>query len=409
MKNTFSILFYIRKSKQKADGTTPIYVRVTVNGKRSDFSSKRSIDASKWNKSKARAKGTNENTRTLNTYLDTLKQKLYDSHQHLLNKGKVVSAKALTNHYLDKSEEKQTLLEVFKLHNDNITSLIGRGYAKSTVTKYKTTYKHLKAFIKHKYKTDDLHLIQLSLSTITAFEYYLKTVQSVGVNCSNKYLTHFNKVVNLAVDNEWLDKNPCLNHKMKNKEVVKEFLTENEIDLLLQKELPIKRLDQVRDIFAFCCLTGLAFVDVAKLRPNDLHTGIDGKPWIHIRRQKTNSASHIPLFPHAISLIEKYENHPEAVNKGTVLPVLSNQKMNAYLKEIALLCNISKNLTMHTARHTFATYTLTKGVPIETVSKLLGHKSLETTQIYAKIIDKKVADDLRSLMDSAPFSVQLAS
>ena len=152
MKNTFSILFYLRTSKKKKNGTIPIYVRVTVNGKRSDFSAKRSIDDSKWNKSKARAKGTNEATRTLNTYLDTLKQKLYDAHQHLLNKGKVVSAKAITNHYLGISEEKKTILEVFKLHNDNITALIGRGYVKSTVTKYKTTYKHLYAFIKYKYK-----------------------------------------------------------------------------------------------------------------------------------------------------------------------------------------------------------------------------------------------------------------
>ena len=147
MKNTFSILFYIRTSKKKTDGTTPIYVRVTVNGKRSDFSAKRSIDTSKWNKSKARSRGTNENSRALNTYLDTLQQKLYDSHQHLLNKGKVVSAKAITNHYLGISEEKKTILEVFKIHNDNITALIGKGYAKSTITKYNTTYSHLIYYI----------------------------------------------------------------------------------------------------------------------------------------------------------------------------------------------------------------------------------------------------------------------
>ena len=402
MKNTFSILFYLRKSKKKTNGTTPIYVRVTVNGKRSDFSAKRSIDAFKWNKSKARAKGTNEITRTLNTYLDTLKQKLYDAHQHLLNKGKVVSAKAITNHYLGKSEEKKTILEVFNLHNDNITALIGRGYVKSTVTKYKTTYKHLKAFIKHKYKSDDLHLIQVSLGTITAFDHFLKTIQGVGVNCTNKYLTHFNKVVNLAVDNDWLDKNPCLNHKMKNETVTKDYLSEFEIQSLIDKDIPNMRLAQVRDIFAFCCFTGLAFIDVKNLTPGDVKMGVDREQWIYTKRKKTGTTTNIPLFPHALVLIDKYKNHPEAVNRGTLLPVLSNQKMNAYLKEVAVTCGLDKHLTMHLARHTFATYLLTKNVPIESVSKLLGHKSLKTTQIYAKVIDSKVADDISAIISKTP-------
>ena len=409
MTNTFSLLFYIRTTKIKADSTAPIYVRITINGKRAELSAKRSIDPSKWNTKKGRSKGTNEQSKSLNKYLDTIQAKIYDKQQELLQKNKSITANTLKNAYLGLSTEKKTILEVFNYHNTKINQLIGNDYAKATIIKYEASYKHLKEFIKYKFKADDLHLNEVLFGFITEFQHYLRAVKGIGVNTSNKHLSHFKKMINIALDNEWIEKNPFRKFKMKNKEVVKEFLTENEIDLLLQKELPIKRLDQVRDIFAFCCLTGLAFVDVAKLRPNDLHTGIDGKPWIHIRRQKTNSASHIPLFPHAISLIEKYENHPEAVNKGTVLPVLSNQKMNAYLKEIALLCNISKNLTMHTARHTFATYTLTKGVPIETVSKLLGHKSLETTQIYAKIIDKKVADDLRPLMDSAPFSIQLAS
>ena len=402
MKNTFSILFYLRTSKKKKNGTIPIYVRVTVNGKRSDFSAKRSIDASKWNKYKARAKGTNEVTRTLNTYLDTLKQDLYDSHQHLLNKGKVVSAKALTNHYLGKSEEKKTILEVFKLHNDNITALIGKGYAKSTVTKYNTTYKHLKAFIKYKYKSDDLHLIQVSLGTITAFDHFLKTVQGVGVNCTNKYLTHFNKVVNLAVDNDWLDKNPCLNHKMKNETVTKDYLSEFEIQSLIDKDITNMRLAQVRDVFAFCCYTGLAFIDVKNLIPGDVKMGVDRELWLYTKRKKTGTKTNIPLFPHALMLIDKYKNHPEAVNRGALLPVLSNQKMNAYLKEVAVICDLDKHLTMHLARHTFATFLLTKNIPIESVSKLLGHKSLKTTQIYAKVIDSKVADDISAIINDAP-------
>ena len=181
---------------------------------------------------------------------------------------------------------------------------------------------------------------------------------------------------------------------------LKEFLTENEIQILIGKEFTIKRLELVRDIFAFCCLTGLSFVDIKNLTPDNLHTGIDGNLWIHIRRQKTNTASHIPLTPLALKIIDKYKRHPLVIIKDRVLPVLCNQNMNAYLKEIADLCGITKNLTMHTARHTFATYALTKGVPIETVAKILGHKDLKTTQIYAKIIDTKVANDMKILMNT---------
>ena len=402
MKNTFSILFYLRTSKKKKNGTTPIYVRVTVNGKRSDFSAKRSIDVLKWNKSKARAKGTNEVTRILNIYLDTIQSQIYEHHQQLIRRGKFVSAVAIKNSYLGLSEEKKTLLDLFQYHIDSITTLIGKGYVKSTVTKYKTTLKHLKAFIKYKYKSDDLHLIQVSLGTITAFEHYLKTVQGVGINCTNKYLTHFNKVVNLAVANDWLDKNPCLSHKMKNEVVIKEFLNEFEIQLMIDKEITKKRIVQVRDIFVFCCLTGLAFIDVKNLTPVDVKRGVNGKKWLLTNRQKTGTQTHIPLFPHALTLIDRYKNHPESVNNGTVFPVLSNQKMNEYLKEVATVCGLDKHLTMHLARHTFATYTLTKGVPIETVAKLMGHNSLKTTQIYAKVIDSKIATDIDAIIDDTP-------
>ena len=402
MKNTFSILFYIRTSKQKKDGTTPIYVRITVNGKRSDFSAKRSIDASKWNTSKARAKGTTEVVRALNIYLDTIQAQIYEHQQLLISNGKFVSATAIKNAYLGLSEEKKTLLDLFQYHIDNITALIGKGYVKSTVTKYKTTLKHLKAFIKYEYKSDDLHLIQVSLGTITSFEHYLKTVQGVGINCTNKYLTHFNKVVNLAVAKDWLIKNPCLIHKMKNEVVLKDFLNEFEIQLMIDEDIANKRLAQVRDIFVFCCLTGLAFIDVKNLTPIDVQKGVNGKKWLMTNRQKTGTQTHIPLFAYALTIIERYKNHPESVSKGTLLPVLSNQKMNAYLKEVAVICGLDKHLTMHLARHTFATYTLTKGVPIETVSKLLGHSSLKTTQIYAKVIDSKIAMDVDAIIDDTP-------
>ena len=409
MTNTFSLLFYIRTTKTKSNGTAPIYVRITINGKRAEFSAKRTIEPTKWNNAKGRAKGSNEQIKALNKYLDTIQAKVYDKQQELMQKNKSITAVSLKNAYLDITYDKKTLLGVFNTHNQKINQLIGNGFTKATVDKYELSYKHLKEFIKLNYKADDLHLNEVLFGFITDFEHYLLSVKNIGRNTANKYLSHLIKMINIALDNEWIDKNPFRKFRMKNKEVVKEFLTETELGILFQKEITFKRLEQVRDIFAFCCLTGLAFVDVEKLTPDDLHIGIDGKLWIHIRRQKTNTASHIPLLPHALTIVEKYKNHPLVITKGSVLPVLTNQKMNAYLKEIADVCGITKNLTMHTARHTFATYMLTKGVPIETVAKLLGHKDLKTTQIYAKIIDSKVADDMKILMNIAPIGVQKAS
>lgn len=402
MKNTFTILVYLRKSKQKLDGTQPIYFRVTVNGKRSEFSAKRSVHEEKWNSAKGRVKGTSENTRALNMYLETVHQKLYDAYQDVVASNKPVSAKAVTDIFFGKGEAKKTLLEVFKLHNEGIESRIGDDYAASTVTKYKTTYKHLQSFIRFKYKTDDVSLHDISLLTIKSFESYLRTELGIGVNCTNKYLTHFNKVVNLAVSNEWIDRNPCLSHKMRNKAVVKDYLLEHEIQLLIDAEIEDELLEQVRDIFVFCCLTGLAYIDVKRLTADAIQLGVDGNKWLYTRRKKTGSKTNIPLFPHALHIIEKYSCHPEVLRDDVLLPVLSNQKMNTILKEVAIVVGVNKHLTMHMARHTFATYTLTKGVSIESVSSMLGHKSLVTTQIYAKIIDAKVAEDVASMFADTP-------
>jgi len=399
MTNTFSLLFYIITSKTKSNGTVPIYIRITINGKRAEFSAKRTIEPTKWNNTKGRAKGSNEQTKSLNKYLDTIQAKVYENQQELMQKNKSITAGTLKNAVLDITPDKKTLLGVFENHNKKINQLIGKGYAIATVGKYELSYRHLKEFIKFNYKADDMHFGEVIFGFITDFEHYLLCTKSISRNTTNKYLSHLIKMINIALDNEWIAKNPFRQFKMKNKEVVKEFLTENEIQILLGKVFTIKRLELVRDIFAFCCLTGLAFVDVEKLTPDNIHTGIDGNLWVHIRRQKTNTASHIPLIPQALKIIDKYKDHPLSVNKGSVLPVLSNQKMNAYLKEIADVCGITKNLTMHTARHTFATYALTKGVPIETVAKILGHKDLKTTQIYAKIIDSKIADDMKILMN----------
>ena len=198
--------------------------------------------------------------------------------------------------------------------------------------------------------------------------------------------------------NHWIDKNPFSNYKSKVVEVERVYLCESELQSIINKDLKIDRLSLVRDIFVFSCFTGLAYVDAKNLTKSHISIGIDGNKWIFTHRQKTETASKIPILPVTQMIIDKYENHPQSNNQQKLLPVLSNQKMNAYLKEIATVCKIDKELTFHIARHTFATtVTLSNGVPIESVSKMLGHKNIKTTQHYAKILDKKVSEDMEIL------------
>lgn len=248
-----------------------------------------------------------------------------------------------------------------------------------------------------KYKKNDIPVKDVDHKFITGLEYYLKTTRKCAHNSAIKYITNFKKIIRIAYANDWIDKDPFLHWKAELKIVEREFLAEEEIQKIIKLELKMERLDQVRDIFIFCCYTGLAYVDVKKLEDSDIVIGIDGERWIKTRRSKTDTRSNIPLLPTAIAIIEKYSTHNDS---DKLLPVLSNQKMNAYLKEIADVCGIEKNLTFHLARHTFATtVTLTNGVPIESVSKTLGHKSLKTTQHYAKILDRKVSDDMAILKE----------
>jgi integrase len=215
-----------------------------------------------------------------------------------------------------------------------------------------------------------------------------------------KYITCVKKMAIRALRNGWLQRDPFLGFNMALREVEREALTEEELHAMETKTFPAERLTQVRDIFLFSCFTGLAYADLQKLRRSEISTGIDGGKWIFTRRQKTDSSSRIPVLPMALDILQKYSDHPQCQIQDKVLPILSNQKMNAYLKEIADCCGISKSLTFHIARHTFATtITLSNGVPIETVSKMLGHRNLKTTQHYAKILDKKVSQDMLALKE----------
>lgn len=400
MNNSISLLFYIKRVKVDVNNKANIYLRITVNGRRAEFSINRKVSIGKWNTDANKVKGYSKEAQEINQYTDLISNKIYKIHQHYIDQNKSFTALNIRDAYLGKDRKVKMLLIIFQEHNDQIEKLIGKEYAAGTALRYRTAKSHVEEFIKAEYKVNDIPVKDVDHKFITGLEYYLKSERNCAHNTTIKYITNFKKVVRIAYANGWISKDPFFNWKARLKNVEREFLSEGEIQEMIKKEISIPRLDQVRDIFIFSCFTGLAYADVQKLTKDNIVIGIDGNKWINTKRTKTNTVSNIPLLASSLTVIEKYANYKDISNSNKLLPVLSNQKTNAYLKEIADLCGITKNLTFHLARHTFATtVTLTNGVPIESVSKMLGHKSLKTTQHYAKILDRKVSDDMNILKE----------
>ena len=404
MKTKVSILFYTKRAKAAANGLVPIYTRITINGKRFEQSTNRFVEISKWSTEGNKMKGTSEEARLINNHLDLLKNQIRDAEMELIHKKTPVTIETIKSKLLGIDERARMLVPIFQDHNNKIKELIGKEYAPGTLERYTTSLKHTIEFMQWKYNVSDIDITKIDHAFVTDYEFWLRSVRNCANNTAVKYLKNFNKIIKLCLANDWLDKNPFANYKSKVKEVERVYLTEEEIQSIIEKDFKTERLSLVRDIFLFSCFTGLAYIDVKNLTKSHINYGIDGEKWIFTHRQKTESASKIPILPVTQMIIDKYENHPQCNNEDKLLPILSNQKMNAYLKEIASVCEIEKELTFHIARHTFATtVTLTNGVPIESVSKMLGHKNLRTTQHYAKVLDRKVSEDMKILKDKFVF------
>lgn len=398
LEKSFGLLFFLKQPKNNNGGMRYVYVRITVDGVSRELSTKRLWEPDRWNASSGRAAGSKEDARSLNAFLDSLHTKILHAKKALIDSDKEVTAEALKNQLLGKEESKKMILEVFREHNQRVKALVGKEFAAGTLQRYKTSLEHTRSFIQWKYGLEDMDIQLLDYEFISSYAFWLKTIRNCGHNSTVKYLAIFKKVVLICIKNGWLHRDPFIQFKMVKKEVNRVVLTTQELQKVADKKFAIERLNHVRDIFLFSCYTGLAYIDVKQLKRSQIITGIDGEQWIITSRQKTDSATRLPLLPVALDLVQKYESHPLCSESGAVLPVLSNQKMNAYLKEIADTCGIDKPLTFHIARHTFATtVTLGNGVPIETVSKMLGHKSLKQTQHYAKILDNKISLDMQIL------------
>ena len=393
MEEKVTILIYLR-DRVSSKGENPIYMRITVGGKRKEKSLNRSILSSRWDRKKQRGKGRSQEIGMLNEYLNSEINKIYRKRQDILQSGGSFTVETLMNLYSGVEDHKHTLIEIFENENKMNKDVISEG----TYKKYISLLNHVKSYLKFQYNVTDIDIKKIDYEFVITFDNYLRKEKSIQNNTTVKYVNTLRKIVKSALDKEWIEKDPFLKYKGSKKKVEREFLSDSEIKSIVNKDLPFERIKKARDIFVFCIYTGLAYSDVKSLTDSDIIIDINGGKMINIKRKKTNTVSNIPILPVAQEIIDRYKDHPETINSNRVLPVTSNQKMNAYLKEIADLCGINKNLTTHMARHTFATtITLSNNVPIETVSKMLGHSSLGITQHYAKVLTPKISNDMAVL------------
>lgn len=398
--NTFSIIFFTRKSRSITNQVA-IYVRITVKGERSEVSLKRQVLYKEWDTAKNRGRGSSSKIRILNSYLDQVYNKLLDCHKQFLEEDKIVSSNAIKARYLGKDDNHKTLKELIAYHNTTMLTVLKYG----TMKNYYTTEKYLNNYLKRKLKINDIYLKQFNYRFIIDFEQYLRTYKNskrqlmLSNNGVMKHLERFKKMINLAVKLEWMLKNPFNQFQLKFDKYDRQYLSERELELIENTYYSNERLEKVKDCFIFSCYTGLSYIDVKELTLNQITKGIDNNYWIFTKREKTNETVKVPILHKAQEIINKYKNNLKGNISKALLPLCSNQKTNSYLKEIAKDCGIHKNITFHVARHTFATTVmLSNGVPIETVSKLLGHTKLSTTQIYARVVESKISEDIQNLL-----------
>ncbi|MEH6747951.1 MAG: site-specific integrase [Maribacter arcticus] len=397
--SSFSILFWVNLARIK-NREASLYARITVNGKRAAISLNRKVLITDWDSDRNRAKGTGQKSRILNTYLDETYNQLFQAYQDLKSEHKQITARSIKARFLGLDAINRSVLDIISYHNEYMKGKLKWGTQKN----YFTTQRYISRFLSKAYKSPDIQLRELDYDFIIKFEKFLRGYipqdhqRRMGNNTVMKHIERFRKLINLSRKLGWMERDPFINFKAKRIKTERGFLSLLELQEIEKKNFTIPRLQLVRDLFVFSCYTSLSYIDAINLRAENIRIGIDGELWIFYNREKTTKPIHIPLLPKALDIIEKYKDNQKAILQGTVFPKISNQKLNTYLKEIADVCGIEKNLTFHIARHTFATtVTLSNGMPIETVSKLLGHSKIATTQIYAKVIERKVSEDMHRL------------
>ncbi len=400
---TLNILFFLASRPLKS-GEYPIVIRITVNGHSDQTTINRTVDRKLWNQAKGSCKGKDRISKEINDYLSDLRASINTIHKNLvLSEAYITPRTILTK--LFNLEEKQTVLKVMKTEIERMESLIGIDYEKVTLNRYWNCYRCVAEVIKLHYKKEDITFPELNNEFVHRLDYYYKKEKKspLSTNTIVRYMKCFKKIVNMALDQGLMKKNPFAGCKYVQEETDPTFLTKEELQKIEEKEFEIERLRVVKDAFVFCAYTGLAFTDAKELTYNDLVTDNNGKMWIRkgrhkIKKNKARCTSIVPLLEPVIKILEKYKDHPKCIEAGVCLPFYSNANMNSYLKDIAASCGIEKNLTTHIARHTFATtITLANKVSLQNVSKMLGHSSTRMTEHYARVLDQSIMEDMEKV------------
>jgi site-specific recombinase XerD len=393
-----SILFWLKRGKGTKDGRVPIYVRITVNGDRDGFSSGKKINPEFWDEENATADKACPDHQSINSYVTKVKADLERCYNLVAATQTKITAALVKDAYMPKPVIQKTLNAAFELHNNEFAGRAEKGKASpGTLARYERLAKKSQAFMKSKYKANDIALDELHMGFAVNFYHYL-IMDDIGVNAAMKYIKTLKQVIDRAIKEGWIMYNTITHFKCTYDAPEREYLEMDEIMQLYQKDIQLTRLEEIRDVYVFCCFTGFAYETCYNLQPDNISKGVDGKLWISKDRQKTGIMETVPLMPIPLAIIKKYERHPYCVENNRLLPVNSNYRYNAYLKELTDICGIKKHLTTHTARHTFATtVTLENDVPLETVGKMLGHKDLRSTQIYAKITKRKLSNNMKEL------------
>ena len=396
MKSIFRVVFYLRSNYVNKEGKTSVMLRIYLNNERLSLGSTGiSVKSSQWDKEKERIKGRTTEALNTNLQLDNIASGLQSIFRRI-EMSDVVSLERIKSEFLGKKEEIDTLMQLFEKHNDDVAKQVGVSVGKATLQKYNVCKRHFSEFLEKQYKRSDLKLTELTYVVVREFDLYLRTEVGQNPNTATKTMKTFKTITLLGQKMGVLLHDPFMNHRFHIEPVNRGFLTDEEILLIAHKQINIPRLELIRDIFIFSCFTGLAYIDVSNLTPDHIVT-LGDKQWIMTQRQKTSVETNVLLLDIPKAIIAKYGE--KTYRNGKLFPMLTNQKTNSYLKEIADICGIKKNLTFHLARHTFATMSLSKGVPMESVSKMLGHTNIRTTQIYARITNKKIEHDMEELAD----------
>lgn len=395
MRSTFRILFYLKRNAPKSNGLVPVMCRITVNGKISQFSCKLDVDEKHWDVKTGRMTGRSVVALEANRMLDKIRVGINKAYQDICDKDNYVTAEKVRNAFLGMGMNHETLLAVFRQHNEDYAKQVGKIKSQRSCWKYCTVYNHLSEFIRQRYKVSDIALKELAPAFITDFELFLRTEKNHCTNTIWSYMMPFKRIIYMSINNGWLQRDPFYAYSITKEETKRGFLSKEEIKMLIEGSFKKKSYELIRDLFIFCCFTGLSWTDMANLTKENLQTSFDGHLWIKTNRQKTGTETNLRLLEVPLRIIKKYEGCSE---DGKLLPVPCYPNCKNGIKVIAKKCGIEKNVTWHMSRHSFATTVcLSNDMPIETLSKMLGHRSIRTTQIYAKITAEKVSNDMEKL------------